>query len=277
MQIFATLYLASVIGRDRHFELLKKLGYGPELYFNAGWDALDLASHRELAAVISGELGVCGIHLPYKGIFPGTPDPAGRETLRKAAEAASLYNPAHLVGHACFRPVKDSRAAPSKHQTMGPGDLEGPLSRPSEAFLENSLAAWKGVLDSSGGKLFLENTTDRSPRAIRDLLDLLPPERAGMCLDIGHWHYSGMGAGWRNLPEWLDIAGERAGHLHLHDNDGSSDQHLPMGMGDIDFAELWRLLSERGLDPSATIENHSPDFLAESAEYLAAHPFPPRP
>ncbi|MDR2613394.1 MAG: sugar phosphate isomerase/epimerase [Deltaproteobacteria bacterium] len=277
MQIFATLYLASVLNRDGHFALLKRLGYKPELYFNTGWDALDASAHRETARIVNGELGGCGVHLPYGGMLPGSPDPAraGRETLRRAAGIASLYDPAHLVGHVCFRPLADSEAAPAKHLAMGPGDLEGPLARPSEAFLENSLASWKPVMENCPGRLFLENTSDRSPCAVRRLLDLLPPGRAGMCLDIGHWHHSGMGVGWRNLGRWLDIAGDRVGHLHIHDNDGSADQHLPLGAGRIDFAEVWRLVAERGLDPSATVENHDPEGLAASGRYLAAHPYPP--
>ncbi|MDR1313887.1 MAG: sugar phosphate isomerase/epimerase [Deltaproteobacteria bacterium] len=275
MRIFATLYLTSAMSRDRHFALLKRLGYLPELYFNAGWDALDPGSHKEIAAIVNGELGGCGVHLPYRGVLPGTPDGAGREILKRSAEAAALYAPAHLVGHACFRPLKDSEAAPAKHQTMGPDDLEGPLSRPSQAWLKNSLKAWGGVTDACGSKLFIENTADRSPRAIRTLLEHMPPDRAGMCLDLGHWHHSGMGSGWRNLGRWLDITGDRTCHLHLHDNDGSADQHLPMGSAKIDFPLAWRLLAERGLDPSATVENHHADSLEESARYLAAHPFPP--
>ncbi|MDR1082027.1 MAG: sugar phosphate isomerase/epimerase [Deltaproteobacteria bacterium] len=275
MRIFATLYLASVMSRDRHFALLKRLGYLPELYFNAGWDAIDPGVHKEIAAVVNGELGGCGIHLPYRDVLPGTPDSCGREILKRSAEAASTYSPVHLVGHACFRPLKDSEAAPSRHMTMGPGDLEGPLARPSEEWLENSLASWEGVLGETGGKLFLENTADRSPLAIRRLLDLMDPGRAGMCLDVGHWHHSGMGAGWRNLGTWLDLAGVRIGHLHLHDNDGTADQHLALGEGLIDYPEVWRLLAERGLDPSATLENHLPERLEASAGYLASHPFPP--
>ncbi|MDR3155328.1 MAG: sugar phosphate isomerase/epimerase [Deltaproteobacteria bacterium] len=274
MEIFATLYLISVRERDAHFSLLRRLGFRPELYFNVGWETIGLPAHKELAAIVSGELGGCGVHLPYSGVLPGSPDKAGREKLRRAAEAASLYSPVHLVGHSCFRPTRDSEAAPSKHQTMGPEDLEGPLSRPSEAFLKNSLAAWGGVLEACGAKLFLENTADRSPCAIRRLLGFLPEDRAGMCLDVGHWHHSGMGAGWRNLGRWLDMAGDRVGHLHLHDNDGSADQHLPLGTGLIDYGELWEQLAERGLDPSATLENHGPESLGESARYLAAHPLP---
>jgi sugar phosphate isomerase/epimerase len=276
MRIFATLYLASVMSRDRHFSLLRRLGYLPELYFNAGWDALDRASHKEIAAAVNDELGGCAVHLPYRRVLPGTSDEAGRDVLKLSAELASLYSPAHLVGHACFRPLSDSEAAPAKHLAMGPGDLEAPLARPSRQWLDNSVMAWSGVLEVCGSKLFLENTADRSPLAIRRLLDLLPADRAGMCLDVGHWHHSGMGAGWRNLDRWLDIAGDRAGHLHIHDNDGTADQHLPLGLGEIDYVRVWELLRDRGLDPSATIENHYSEALEESARYLASHPYPPK-
>ncbi|MDR1037320.1 MAG: sugar phosphate isomerase/epimerase [Deltaproteobacteria bacterium] len=275
MRLFATLYLASAMSRDPHFQLLRSLGYLPELYFNRGWDTMDLRAHRELARVVTGELGGCGVHLPYRGSLPGTPDRAGREMMRRASAAAALYGPAHMVAHACFRPLLDSEAAPTKHVTMGPGDLDAPIARPSAEWLENSVATWEGAIGECGAKLFLENTAERSPYAIRRLLDFLPPDRAGMCLDVGHWHLSGNGSGWKNLHVWLDMAGDRIGHLHLHDNDASADQHLALGRGEIDFNTVWSLLCERGMDPSATLENHHEEGLAASARYLAAHPFPP--
>ena len=40
--------------------------------------------------------------------------------------------------------------------------------------------------------------------------------------------------GW-NIPEVIDRTAGRLCALHLHDNDGTCDAHLPMGQGNIDW------------------------------------------
>jgi sugar phosphate isomerase/epimerase len=121
-----------------------------------------------------------------------------------------------------------------------------------------------------GGRLFLENTIERSPWPILRILEGLPAEGAGFCLDVGHWHSLGMGAEFGNLPEWAALSKGRLGHIHIHDNDGTADQHLPIGKGRIDFGLLWELLRRHGLDPSATVENPAPRGLSLSARYLGS-------
>jgi sugar phosphate isomerase/epimerase len=273
MRIFATLYFRDIEKRDSHFKLLQRLGYLPEIYFESGWSRHDEARHRELAAIVKGELGGCSVHLPYRDILPGGGNKAAADTLARAAALADLYGPAHLVGHACFRPRTDSQNAPLKHLGMSRAELSGPAATPSQEFLKNSIKAWTGVLDATGAKLFLENTNERSPFPIQELLKGLPEDRASMCLDVGHWHYSGMGESFKNLPEWIDMCAPRLGHLHIHDNDGSADQHLSIGKGRIDFGLLWSLLRRHGLDPSATVENQTPWELETSSQYLEGHPF----
>ncbi len=62
-------------------------------------------------------------------------------------------------------------------------------------------------------------------------LDEIDSEWFGHCFDAGHWQLFGR----LNMAEWLDAIGPRLFHLHLHDNHGSADEHLPVGDGIIDF------------------------------------------
>jgi sugar phosphate isomerase/epimerase len=89
-----------------------------------------------------------------------------------------------------------------------------------------------------------------------------------MCLDIGHWHFAGMGSEFNNMGDWIEMCSKRLGHMHLHDNDGSSDQHLSLGRGGIDFRGLWGLLRKYSLEPSFTIENQTAEELEASAGFL---------
>ncbi len=53
---------------------------------------------------------------------------------------------------------------------------------------------------------------------------------AQLLLDVGHANMNG----W-NIPEVIDRTAGRLCALHLHDNDGTCDAHLPMGQGNIDW------------------------------------------
>ena len=44
--------------------------------------------------------------------------------------------------------------------------------------------------------------------------------------------------GW-NIPEVIDRTAGRLCALHLHDNDGTCDAHLPMGQGSIDWSRTF--------------------------------------
>ena len=43
--------------------------------------------------------------------------------------------------------------------------------------------------------------------------------------------------------KWVDSLGDHLGEIHLHDNHGTADEHLPVGEGTFPFKELMRLLS----------------------------------
>jgi len=54
--------------------------------------------------------------------------------------------------------------------------------------------------------------------------------------------------------------------LHLHDNDKTSDQHLPVGDGTFDFGKFFHLLKNK--DCIHTIEAHSPEKVIRSMENI---------
>nr|NIS40833.1 sugar phosphate isomerase/epimerase [Desulfuromonadales bacterium] len=59
-------------------------------------------------------------------------------------------------------------------------------------------------------------------------------------------------------------------HMHLHDNHGDRDAHLPVGKGTFDFQRLFSLLRAHRLTPSATFENPSIDDALASRQALAS-------
>ncbi len=67
------------------------------------------------------------------------------------------------------------------------------------------------------------------------LFDEIPTIKA--LLDVGHAHING----W-DIPQVIRDLGEHLQAVHLHDNDGVRDLHLPIGEGTIDWSEVWPAL-----------------------------------
>jgi len=58
----------------------------------------------------------------------------------------------------------------------------------------------------------------------------------------------------KGVKEYLDRFNDRLVHVHMHDNHGKEDEHLPLGRGKIDFRKVVRLLKEFGYNRTVTFE-----------------------
>jgi len=114
----------------------------------------------------------------------------------------------------------------------------------------------------------LRRILEKSPATVRLALENLPPgylcseadeleeyrlalddERVGFCLDTGHANMSGQ------LAALTDAAhGRHLLNLHVHDNDGAHDAHLPPGQGNVRWPELAARLRERSYAGPLTYE-----------------------
>ena len=75
-----------------------------------------------------------------------------------------------------------------------------------------------------------------------------------MLLDIGHANLHG-----GDPAESIRHFARRICHIHLHDNDGTSDQHRPPGAGTVDWPKVVRALHDMDYDATITIEVFSED------------------
>ena len=76
-------------------------------------------------------------------------------------------------------------------------------------------------------RLVIENNPSFPLQYYVDLFGEIPPESAGMCLDVGHANLQAPGYD-TPLAAWIQALGDRIEHLHLHGNDGMKDIHLPV-------------------------------------------------
>ena len=92
-------------------------------------------------------------------------------------------------------------------------------------------------------RFVIENNPLFPLRYYVELLSNIPPENAGMCLDVGHANIQVPGHE-TPLTDWIHALGDRIEHLHLHDNDGVKDLHLPILApgGTVDWKSCFQAL-----------------------------------
>ncbi|WP_300159001.1 sugar phosphate isomerase/epimerase [Solidesulfovibrio sp.] len=237
-----------------------ELGLDPVLM-----DAKTPAWHREAARRLDEADLPRTLHLPFFDLQPGSADAriraASLDRLREALETASVYAPDRLVGHSAYNRFLYIRS------------FDDWAQRAADTWAE-ALAAWPGH-----PPLCLENTFETDPAtvsgavaALRERLPEAARGRVGACFDVGHWFSFAGGKALSNLDAWLDALAPYLLHLHLHDNDGSFDQHLGPGQGEIPFAAILDGLAARGLRPTATFEPHAPAAFAAALAFAASRP-----
>ncbi len=253
---FVNLTLRAVKNDPEVFGHFLRRGVNPELGLDPVlMDMVGPDWHRDMALRLRDEGLTPSLHLPFFDLQPGSADnlvrAACRDRLCRAMDVAAIYQPAHLVGHVKYDHLLYMRSY--------------------EQWLDRAADTWNAMLAAwpEHPPLYLENTFEPDPATVAGVAQRLREEhgdRVGLCLDIGHWYSFSEGVKRGNLVEWLDSFAPLLKHLHLHDNDGSMDQHKGLGQGGIPWEDFFDGLRCRGLTPSVTFEPHSEDaFLAAMA------------
>lgn len=184
------------------------------------------------------------LHAPFWDLSPGSSDPLiRRATLHRfeqLLDLADVFQPLHLVFHTGYDP---------RHHGTDP-----------VPFLERSLSVWEPVVERAAGlgiAVLLENVWEYDPGFHEELLGRLSSPWFGFCLDTGHQHsFSRTG-----LSRWIAALSDELREVHLHDNHGMEDEHLPIGHGTIDFPLLLDELDRYRLKPLVTLEPHRKEHL----------------
>jgi sugar phosphate isomerase/epimerase len=128
------------------------------------------------------------------------------------------------------------------------------------AHANNSLAAIIERAQTLGLSVCLENMFPKcrayiKPADFVGILGRFPDLK--LTLDTGHANIGNPGG--RRILEFIEKFGHRIGHLHVSDNFGERDDHIPLGAGNIDFAKIVSELKQCGYDDTATFEIFSED------------------
>jgi len=187
--------------------------------------------HRDAACGLRG----IAMHGPIFGkgrefLCPADEDPEARRALLDAFkftyEATLLLGGTHIVLHHAYDPEKDERRKW--------------LSRFGSFWADFSRELPAGI------QFHLENMLEHGPEFIISLLATISDEQVDACLDVGHVHCNSK----TPVLKWIEELGSRIGYVHLHDNHGDTDEHLGLGMGDVQMEEVCHALEQHS--PQAT-------------------------
>jgi Sugar phosphate isomerases/epimerases len=99
-------------------------------------------------------------------------------------------------------------------------------------------------------KIALENV--RNPHILKDIFDSMNSPALGFCYDSGHDYI------WSQSPhEILKRYREKLFAVHLHDNKGLADDHLPAGKGIVNWETVLAEISKSSYKGSLTLESNS--------------------
>ena len=235
-----------------HLEAVLSVGLQPEVYFSGfALDRLSPAEVEKTSAALRGGNVPVTFHAPFMDLNPGAVDERVREVtafrFEQVLKLVPHFQPRSIVFH------------PGYDRWRYDDDLD--------LWRENSLLTWKPLVrkaEALGVKMALENVFEENPEPLRSLLEKVDSPFLGYCMDPGHGNLFSQVP----LTRWVEVLGSRLMEVHLHDNHGKADEHLPLGGGSIDFPALFSRMEENEIRPIFTIEPHEIELLQPSLKAL---------
>jgi sugar phosphate isomerase/epimerase len=158
---------------------------------------------------------------------------------------------------------------------LHPGYLTGLMTFTPDIGKKYAAESLDRILEHAAGlgvTICLENMFPRAghmcrPEEFIGVLDRHPGLM--ITLDLGHANIRSPRG---QAAAFVEIARERIGHVHVGDNNGREDEHLPLGAGRLDLAGGLAAIKASGYDRTITLEVFSPDrdYLAVSLQKVRA-------
>lgn len=235
-----------------HLNLVKENKLNLEIYFPSS--ALDALKHDDIKRLRDKlDYGPSlSIHAPFMDMSPGAVDSKVRvatmERFSYVIDIAKILTPEAIVFHSGYEKWRYAHRV--------------------DVWLEGSLITWKPIMEKAaaiGVKIAIENIFEDEPSNLHLLMKELYSEYFGLCFDTGHCNL------FTKVPleEWMKSLKPYIYELHLHDNDKTFDQHLPIGDGTFDFNKLFAEL--KGNNCIYTIEAHTPEKVLMSMGRLKSY------
>jgi sugar phosphate isomerase/epimerase len=193
------------------------------------------------------------VHAPFADANIAAPDPFIREAILRRLESSIRWASALEVESFVFHP---GATTPIEHFSPG--------------------AAWRKNMESVdrllrfardyGVPAMIENVPEPIPFLMKSAEDFdrffsEVKHDVSMVLDVAHANLRG------ETAEFLRRFGDRVRHIHVSDNRGRTDEHLPLGVGSINWKETVSAIKSTRFDGWIVIESFS--GVEESLQLMA--------
>ena len=190
------------------------------------------------------------LHAPFSDLSPAAIDPYVRKVTMYRYEQA--YEIARANG--INKMIVHSGFLPNVHYDVW--------------FIEQSVAFWKEFMTDKPENLTvcIENVLDNDPSVLREVFSGISDSRVRFCFDGGH----ALVASDVSLESWAKSLMPYIGHVHVHDNLGDHDYHLPVGDGIAGWETLLPMIIRNCPEATFTLENLQYE---KSIDWLISHDY----
>jgi len=209
--------------------------------------------HRRALSTFKGRVSLHGV---FQDICLHSSDEkiarVSKQRILRNMEIAQILGAKYVVFHANFNPF-----------------VYGELYRSN--WVSRNVSFWKEVLNKYEATVLLENFWEPSPEIFTVLLREVNMPRLKVCLDTGHINaFSKV-----SFEEWAKGLEGQIPYMHFSDNMGTSDQHLTIGCGSINWKSITAVLEEHELNPEVALETETIKKTSESLNFLEKNKFYP--
>lgn len=175
-------------------------------------------------------------HAPFNELCPAAIDPEIREIARKRYEQSYLlareYHICKMIVHSGYMPHVYYKVW---HH-------------------EKSAEFWNAYMADkpTDFTICIENVLEDEPHMMARIAEELDQSNIRLCLDVGHANCMSS----ISPEEWLRVMGPYLSHLHIHNNDGTHDQHNALQDGTVNVGRVLELMDKYcAQDTTVTIES----------------------
>jgi sugar phosphate isomerase/epimerase len=250
------VYLCDLGDAGETLALARRRGLNVEVqafaFPGSGGLATEAENYRKMLADFPGKVTM---HGAYYDLNPLSVDPKlaelSHERYRQSMQLAAKLKAHAVVFHSTFSPLIKSA-----------GYLESWVRQNAEFWPEFIKQA-----QAAGQTILLENLYEDRPEILVRLMEKIGGPAMKVCLDVGHVNlYSRVPA-----TKWVEALGPHLAALHLNDNNGETDEHMPPGEGTVDYPGLFARLHAMKDPPMLALEVEIDDHFERSLAFLASN------
>jgi sugar phosphate isomerase/epimerase len=223
---------------EKYLNIMIENRLNPEIGLNAG--VLDRYSQKQfnnISKLLKENALKCTVHAPFSDLPLGASEKSVRvaivSRIKKSLDFSKNFNAASVVIHTGYEEFC--------HNWLG------------DKWTDNLIDSLRQITDYAKKNeldINIENVFEHNPGLHQKIFENIKEENLGFCLDIGHTRVFSK----TELIIWLQELKTKLCQLHLHDNMGKKDDHLPVGKGILNFIELFGFLYAEKITPIITLE-----------------------